>query len=224
MPKKKRQHKTASLRHERKYLSLGCRHIIGVDEVGRGPWAGPIVAGAVCLPLDEIADLPKRLRGVRDSKQMTARQRESLSETIESVAVAWGIGSVSAQTINEIGLNPANARAMRRAVEDVISKVDFVPDCLFLDDMLIPEMRTIHQVSLVGGDVRSLSIAAASVLAKVWRDRFMIELDQELPHYGFADHKGYGTARHRAALEQFGPTHFHRINYKPLQEIIQANG
>jgi ribonuclease HII len=217
MPKKKRTIKTASLKHERKYLTLGYKRIIGIDEVGRGPWAGPVVAGAVCLPLEYIATLPTLLKGVRDSKQMTPLQREKLSETIKDVAVIWGIGSASAQEIDAVGINPANQLAMRRALDDALKKANFRPDCLFLDDMFLPEIREIPQVSMIEGDARSLSVAAASVLAKVWRDSYMVELDSELPHYGFADHKGYGTERHRQALEQYGPSPVHRMYYKPLQ-------
>jgi len=216
----KRKNRTASLKHERKYYKLGYRYIIGIDEVGRGPWAGPVTAGAVCLPLDRD-DLPKLLKGVRDSKDMTENQREKLSEVIKDVALTWGLGSATAQEIDDAGIVPATILAMRRAIDDALEKVEFDAECLFLDDMLLPELPQYPQVSLIEGDGRTLSIAAASVIAKVWRDDFMVELDTELPHYGFAKHKGYGTPQHIDALKQYGISPFHRTYYKPIQNLTK---
>jgi ribonuclease HII len=215
---KRRSVKTASLKHERKYLPLGCRYIVGIDEAGRGPWAGPVAAGAVCLPITQD-DLTVVLKGVRDSKQMTAAQRERLAERIKDVSVAWGIGSASAQEIDDVGIVPATRTAMKRALDDALSRAQFTPDCLFLDDMLLPDYRHIPQVSMIEGDSRSLSIAAASVIAKVWRDAYMLDLDAEFPHYGFASHKGYGTPQHLAALKQYGPSPVHRTYYRPIREL-----
>ena len=220
MTSKKPRIQTASLRHEREYAALGLNHIIGMDEAGRGPWAGPIVVGAVCLPLDRT-DLSRRLAGVRDSKQLSAPQRDELAARIREVALAWGLGSASAELINEEGINGATRAAMSSALDDLLSRANFTPDCLFLDYVLWPERRDIPQVSIVGGDERSLTIAAASILAKTWRDEQLMEMDAEFPQYGFAQHKGYGTPTHRRALEQFGPSPVHRLNYKPVQDIIR---
>lgn len=221
IPVKKRTIKTASTKHEKKYYALGCRHIIGIDEAGRGPWAGPVSAGAVCLPLDHT-DLTQALKGVRDSKQLSARQRDNVYETIKEVALAWGIGHSTAQEIDEIGIVPATILAMTRALDAALKDADFTPDCLFIDDMILPELRHVHQVSMIEGDSRSLSIAAASVLAKVWRDTYMLEIDAEFPQYGFAEHKGYGTAKHQAALKKYGVTPVHRQYYAPIRAIKEG--
>ncbi len=220
MNRASRRNLTASLKHEHEIYAQGCRHVFGLDEAGRGPWAGPVAAGAVCLPL-ERADLGKLLGGVRDSKQMTPRQRAQLVGQIQAVALAWGVGSASNQEIDQVGIVPATRLAIRRALEAALAQVNFQPDCLLLDAMLWPEMAHIPQVSLVGGDARSLSIAAASVLAKVWRDEYMVECDKALPQYGFAAHKGYGTARHRAALELYGPSPLHRCSFEPVRRLLK---
>ena len=219
MSKKSRKPKTASLKHERNYYRIGCKIIFGIDEAGRGPWAGPVSAGAVALPLNR-KDLPKALQGIRDSKEMTPLQRTSLVENIKEIALAWGVGHASSQEIDKIGIVPATKTAMQRALSAALQDSKLEPDCLFLDYMLWPERRDIPQVSIVSGDKYSLSIACASVLAKVWRDEFMMELDAEFPHYGFAKHKGYGTALHRQALETYGPSEHHRQYYKPIQLLL----
>lgn len=216
---KKRSERTASLKHENHFFNEGCHYIFGFDEVGRGPWAGPVAAGAVCLPL-ELKNLSQLLRGVKDSKQMTAPQREQLAEVIKKNALAWGVGHVDAATISTRGINWATKQAMSNALNMALLDKTFTPDCLFLDYMLWPERRDIPQVSIVGGDRYSLSIAAASVLAKVWRDAYMDELHLQYPEYGFADHKGYGTAQHRIALEAHGVTPVHRTNYAPIQALL----
>ncbi len=213
--KTRRSSQTASLTYEYHYLENGCHQIVGLDEAGRGTWAGPVAAGAVCLPLDQ-QDLAKVLEGVRDSKQMTPRQRSTLVDRIKEVAIAWGVGSASSEEIDDYGIVPATKLAMGRALE--MTKLQ--PDCLFLDSLKWPEME-IPQISLVKGDSRSLSIAAASVIAKVWRDDYMRELDQRYPQYQFARHKGYGTAIHHAALKQYGPCAIHRMTFAPLRNLTQ---
>ncbi len=222
MAKTARKPKTASLVHERHYYRLGCQIIFGLDEAGRGPWAGPVAAAAVALPLQRN-DLAKRLAGVRDSKQMSARQRSLLVEGIKDIALAWGLGHSSASEIDQCGIAAASETAMQRALDDALADNDIKPDCLFLDYMLLPERRDIPQVSIVSGDKRSLSIACASVIAKVWRDGFMLELDAQYPQYGFARHKGYGTAAHRQALERHGPSQYHRRYYKPVQRLLNPD-
>jgi ribonuclease HII len=215
--KRPNANRTASLTYEHQYLESGCHKIVGIDEAGRGTWAGPVAAGAVCLPLERL-DLAKVLEGVRDSKQMTPRQRGSLVERIKEIAVAWGVGSASSAEIDEFGIVPATKLAMGRALE--MTKLQ--PDCLFLDSLAWPE-KNIPQISLVKGDSRSLSIAAASVIAKVWRDEYMRELDKQYPQYQFARHKGYGTAIHHAALRQFGPCAIHRMTFAPLRALTQPH-
>jgi ribonuclease HII len=132
-----------------------------------------------------------------------------------------GIGSCDANEIDEIGIAPATQRAMVRALEDAQSRADVEFDCLFLDDMILPEIRHVSQVSMIEGDSRSLSIAGASVIAKVWRDAYMCDLDAEFPQYGFADHKGYGTPAHQAALRQYGVLSVHRHYYAPIQVLLK---
>lgn len=219
MPANKRANATASLRHENDYYRAGYRNIIGLDEAGRGPWAGPVSAAAVALPLHQN-DVVRLLRGVKDSKQMTARQREQLVENIKSVASTWGIGSASASEIDALGMMPATRLAMQRALEMATSDGRFTPDCLFLDYMPWPEMGHYNQLSILGGDQLSLSIAAASVLAKTWRDSYMIDIAEEFPYYGFEVHKGYGTPAHQVALKQYGPCPIHRMSFKPVQAAI----
>ena len=211
-----KQPKTASLVHERHYLRAGCRRIVGIDEAGRGPLAGPVAAAAVALPL-ERNDLSSLLRGVRDSKAMSPAQREAADATIKALARAWGIGCSSAEEIDRLGIVAATKAAMQRALEQALAKTDFRPDCLFLDYMLWPERRDIAQVSIVAGDQHSLSIACASVIAKVWRDERMRALDAEYPQYGFARHKGYGSDAHRKALRRYGPCPEHRRSFEPVR-------
>ena len=213
--------RTASLQHERHYLRAGCRHIFGLDEAGRGPLAGPVAAAAVALPL-ERNDLANALRGVRDSKDMSAQQRTSLSRTIKDIALAWGIGLCGAGEIDRIGIVPATKVAMQRALEAALQKSDRQPDCLFMDYMLWPERRDIPQVSIVKGDRHSLSIACASVIAKVWRDEQMAILDARHPEYSFAQHKGYGTPAHISALRRHGPCEAHRQTFHPVRAAIRG--
>ncbi|MDE2750903.1 MAG: ribonuclease HII [Chloroflexota bacterium] len=221
MAKPAKARKTASLQHERHYFSLGCRLIVGIDEAGRGPLAGPVVAAAVALPL-ERQDLAKALRGVRDSKEMTAAQREERHDAIKLVASCWGIGQSSAEEIDQRGIVAAIKAAMQRALDNTLGGPNIMPDCLFLDAMLWPERRDIPQVSMVEADKHSLTVACASVLAKVWRDRYMIELDAKYGEYGFARHKGYGTAEHLRSLRRYGPCAAHRRSFKPVYELIGA--
>ncbi len=143
---------------------------------------------------------------------MTPRQRSLLVDTIKSIAIGWGVGSASAAEIDQMGIVPATKLAMQRALD----MVNLEPDCLMLDSLAWPEQK-IPQISIVKGDTLSLSIAAASVIAKVWRDEFMRELDKQYPQYGFAVHKGYGTAKHQAALNEFGPSEIHRLSFAPLR-------
>lgn len=210
--------RTASLQHERHYFRAGYRLIVGMDEAGRGPLAGPVVAAAVSLPL-ERKDLATALRGVRDSKEMTPSQRERLSGSIKRIATHWGIGHSSAEAIDRQGIVAATKCAMQRALDSVLDGCGVAPNCLFLDYMPWPERSDITQLSIVDGDKHSLSIACASVLAKVWRDQYMRDLDCQYSGYGFAQNKGYGTPAHLRALRQLGPCAAHRQTFRPVSEL-----
>lgn len=212
-----RKTKTASLQHERHYFRAGAHVIVGMDEAGRGPLAGPVAAAAVALPL-ERTDLARALRGVRDSKEMTACQRVALSDVIKDVALCWGLGHSGVEEIDRLGIVDATKAAMQRALDQALDGTDMDPDCLFLDYHLWPERSDIPQVSIVDGDKHSLTIACASVLAKDWRDRYMIDLDAKYGAYGFAQHKGYGTAAHLRALRLHGPCVEHRRSFRPVHE------
>ncbi len=213
--------KTASLAFERELLAQGYRCIAGLDEAGRGAWAGPVSAAAVCLPL-ERDDLERALEGVYDSKQLTAHDREALIERITAVACAWGVGRAEAGEIDAIGIVPASCLAMRRALEAMMTQFPaYDPDYLLLDSIKWQGLpgRTVDYRAVVRGDSLSLSIAAASVLAKVARDGWMTDYDRVYPAYGFAAHKGYGVAKHQAALREHGASPLHRMTYKPLAQL-----
>lgn len=213
--------KTASLQLERDLLAKGYRCIAGIDEAGRGAWAGPVVAGAVCLPLDRD-DLAEALTGVYDSKQLSASMRESLVDRIQSTALAWGVGRAEADEIDTFGIVPATCLAMRRAVEHAVDQFPRVDPDFLLIDMIrwrgFPRRQIPYQ-AVVRGDSLSLSIASASILAKVARDHWMIEYDAQYPQYGFAVHKGYGVPAHQAALRDFGTSPLHRRSWRPFQQL-----
>ncbi len=179
-----------------------CRYICGIDEVGRGPLAGPVVAGAVILPQDaEILYL-------NDSKKLSEKKRELLYDEIMEKAVATGIGIVSPARIDEINILQATYEAMRMA----IGKLKVCPDILLNDAVTIPEVE-IPQVPIIKGDEKSVSIAAASIIAKVTRDRMMVEYDKVIPGYDFANNKGYGTKAHIAGLKELGASPIHRTTF-----------
>lgn len=185
---------------EHKYEDLG--YICGIDEAGRGPLAGPVVAGAVILPRD------CKILYLNDSKQLSAKKREELYDVIMENAVAVGIGMASPRRIDEINILQATYEAMREA----IGKLDPVPQILLNDAVTIPQV-TIPQVPIIKGDAKSISIAAASIVAKVTRDRMMVEYDKLMPEYGFASNKGYGAASHIEALKKYGPSPIHRASF-----------
>ncbi|WP_374713765.1 ribonuclease HII [Symbiobacterium terraclitae] len=201
----------ADLRLERVLWRHGCQ-VIGLDEAGRGPLAGPVVAAACILP--EGAVLP----GVNDSKRLTEKQREAAFAPIQEAALGWGVGIVDAARIDEINILRATFEAMAQAVEAARAmaavRLGRVAEAALLVDgsQRLPQW-TGWQRPVVGGDRKSLSIAAASILAKVTRDRLMVEYDQLYPGYGFARNKGYGSQEHLAALEQLGPCPIHRRTF-----------
>lgn len=202
-----------TLEFEQSLWQAGVLHVAGVDEAGRGAWAGPVAAAAVILPSGDPA-LLERLHGVRDSKQMTVKAREGFAEVIRRTALAWGVGFASVEEIETQGIVPATRLAMMRALQACALS----PAHLLIDALRLPEIP-LPQTSLIKGDARSLSIAAASVLAKTARDALMRDLARQYPQYGFELHKGYGTARHRAALEQWGPCSLHRRTYRPVMHL-----
>ena len=206
-----------SLLHEGRLWSQGYRRIAGLDEAGRGAWAGPVVAAAVILPASR-PDLLQRLAGVRDSKQLSPARRETLLEAIQTQALTWGVGQVAPAEIDALGIVPATRQAMHQALASLSPAADYaLIDYLPLPDLDLP------QFSLPKGDVRVLSIAAASIVAKVIRDQLMVQLDDRYPGYGFARHKGYGTPQHRAALQALGPCAIHRLSFAPLQQLGTAH-
>lgn len=186
--------------YENKYSQY--QYICGIDEVGRGPLAGPVVAGAVILPKD------CQILYLNDSKQLSERKREELYDIIMREAVAVGIGMVSHERIDEINILQATYEAMRQA----ISKLSVKPDLLLNDAVTIPDVQ-IRQVPIIKGDAKSVSIAAASIVAKVTRDRLMVEYDKKYPEYHFADNKGYGAAVHIEALKTHGASPIHRKSF-----------
>jgi ribonuclease HII len=195
--------------------TTGLRLIAGLDEAGRGALAGPVAAAAVILPLDAPERL-EALREVNDSKQLTAKVRERLYDLVIEHALAYGIGLEAASVVDEMGIIPATKRAMQTAV----SQLTPAPQFLLIDGRIRLKTLPTPQQSVIRGDAQSLSIAAASILAKVTRDRLMIELDTRYPQYGFARHKGYGTAQHLAALAQHGPCPLHRFTFSPVKRPL----
>ncbi|MBN2149796.1 MAG: ribonuclease HII [Anaerolineales bacterium] len=195
------------LSFEQPLWDAGLSLIAGIDEAGRGALAGPVAVAAVILPPDPC--VASFLFDVRDSKQMTPAQRQSARERIQAHALAWQVGFASSHEIDTFGILPATRLAACRAVAALQSQ----PEHLLLDYIFLPDLP-MPQTSLIKGDRRSLSIAAASVLAKTARDALMIELDSQYPGYGLAIHKGYGTSVHRHALANLGPSAIHRLSFK----------
>ncbi len=201
-------------RYERELLARGCSMIAGVDEAGRGPLAGPVVAAAVIFPIEWIANgLPRALWGLNDSKQLTSEERDEFFIRLTArsevrYAIAWSDHTL----IDEINILQATFRAMN----DALAQLDPPPAHVLVDGN---QRSSVHwqQTPVIDGDAKSYSIAAASVLAKVTRDRMMVEFDKEWPQYGFREHKGYSTDRHLAALAEHGPCPLHRRSFSPIK-------
>lgn len=204
-------------RVERALWRDGARRVAGVDEVGRGPLAGPVVAAAVVLPLRPSGEVSRAgwIGRLRDSKQLSASQREALFPEITGHA-EWAVGIVSAQVIDQINILQATRLAMRRAVEGL----DQPPDALIVDGREVVA-GAVPQRSEVKADARCASVAAASIVAKVVRDRMMCELDAVFPGYGLAEHKGYATAEHRDALQRLGYSNLHRLSFAPVRAAVR---
>jgi ribonuclease HII len=203
-----------SFEFEQPLWQSGIHRVAGVDEAGRGPLAGPVVAAAAILPPAWLeSGLPKELSGLNDSKQLTETQREKYFEFLTRCAeIEFGIALVDAGVIDEINILQATHRAMNAALE----KLKPLPPHALVDGRPVKTLR-VPQTAIVKGDARSFSIAAASVLAKVTRDRLMLKYAEEFPEYGFAEHKGYGTAKHLAAIAKHGACLIHRLTFAPLK-------
>ncbi len=200
---------------ERKLWRQGCRFVAGVDEVGRGPLAGPVAAAAVIFPPEFDATW---LHQVRDSKKLSPKLREVLCQRIREIAVAVGIGMVSHEDIDDEGIVAATRLAMSYA----IGQLSQPPDFLLIDAIALPELD-IPQRHIIRGDARFLSIAAASIVAKVARDQLMTQLDSLYPEYGFARNKGYPTAEHLSRLRRFGPCPLHRRSFHPVCAMVRGD-
>jgi len=198
-----------SLKEENYLVSQGYNHIAGIDEAGRGALAGPVVAAAVILPAS--CDLSV-LNEVRDSKEVVPKKREFLFGIIQNVSISIGVGIVLQETIDRINILNATLLAMQMAVKELPRS----PDYLLIDGMIVPEIK-IMQKKITGGDKLCLSIACASIIAKVTRDRIMIDMSNSYPDYGFDKHKGYGTKYHISCLNMYGPTPIHRRSFMPVR-------
>jgi ribonuclease HII len=202
-----------TLAFEKNFWTRGLEYLAGIDEAGRGAWAGPVVAGAVILPRVHRIDELSALSGVRDSKLLSPAQREQLIEPIQRLARACATGLATHVEIDTLGIVPATRLAMCRAIQ----ALSISPNALLIDAMKLD--LPLPQKSIIHGDQLSLSIACASILAKVTRDRLMVELDAEYAAYGFARHKGYGTEAHQAALAKFGACRVHRVSFTPIKNL-----
>lgn len=200
------------LSFERALWKAGLRAVGGVDEAGRGCLAGPVTAAVVILP--QTPGIAKALEGTQDSKQLSPNQRELLRVKVESAASDWRVGWSSQTEIDQLGILPATRLAIWRALDGLSQP----PDHLLVDYIELPDLP-LPQTRLVKGDARSLSIAAASILAKTLRDAWMIDSEQRYPGYGFAENKGYGTAQHREAIRRLGPCPLHRRSFAPLRNM-----
>jgi len=204
-------------------LARGFKAVAGVDEVGRGPLAGPVVAAAVILPRDFTH--PE----IKDSKMLSASQRDKLLPIIQRSAECWSVGIVDVEGIDRLNILRASLTAMAQALHGLSSRADLalidgnqkIPSAIFAAIGCHPAYR-LRQKTIIKGDQLCLSIAAASILAKVARDRIMLEFDKQYPEYGFAGHKGYGSAEHLAALQRYGPTPIHRRSFRPVWDLIDC--
>lgn len=193
-------------KYEKELYKSGCKYIGGVDEVGRGPLIGSVVAACVILPFDFA------LEGLTDSKKLSEKKRDEFYKIIWDKAIAIGIGIVDEKVIDEVNIYEATKIAMKKAISDT----DIKPDHVLIDAM--PLDIDVPTTSIIKGDAKSISIAAASVIAKVTRDRMMYELDKIYPMYGLASNKGYGTKKHIEAIKKYGITKYHRLSFKPVSE------
>jgi ribonuclease HII len=196
------------LKYEKEAYEKGYSYIIGLDEAGRGPMAGPVVVAGVILPKDYYDER------INDSKKLTEKKREQLFEVIKENALAYYISIIDEKRVDELNVYTSSKTGMIEAIDNIKIKPDFaLTDAMPLGDK-------IEHISIIKGDSKSISIAAASILAKVTRDRIMIEYDKQYPEYGFKKHKGYPTKQHKEALKKYGPCPIHRRSFKPVQDVL----
>ena len=206
--KEKEEERLINLKkYEENLYNEGLKYICGIDEAGRGPLAGPVVVGAVVMPRDS------KLEFMNDSKKVTAKRREILYDEIKETALAYGIGIVPQNVIDEINILNATKKGLHEALGQVIEKLKAKPDIVIVDALREIDTFGITYKSIIKGDATCYSISAASILAKVTRDRIMEEWDQIYPEYGFKAHKGYGTAKHISAIKEYGPCPLHRKSF-----------
>lgn len=198
-------------KYERELRDKGITLIAGVDEVGRGPLVGPVVAACCILPLDFNLD------GLTDSKKLSEKKRDYFFEEIKKQAISYGIGVISEKVIDEVNIYEATKLAMKEAINNMSVK----PEHILIDAM--PLELDIPTTSIIKGDLKSITISAASVLAKVTRDRMLVELDKKYPMYGFKDHKGYGTKKHLEAIEKYGVIDEHRRSFAPVANYLKKH-
>jgi ribonuclease HII len=201
-----------SILYEMEHWKNGKRYIAGVDEAGRGPLAGPVVAAAVIFPSDVMID------GINDSKALSEKERERLFDIINEKAISVGVGIVDHTIIDEINILNATFRSMHEA----ISKLNYEPEHLLIDGPHFPGAN-IPVTKIIDGDAKCFSIAAASIIAKVTRDRLMVEYGKQYPQYGFAKHKGYGTKAHLEAIRKHGPCEIHRKSFRMPMRLVEEN-
>ena len=201
----------ASMEYENKYYNEGYKVIVGMDEAGSGPLAGPLVIACVILPIDYNNE------EINDSKKLTEKKRDRLYDEIQKHATYIGVKIVDEATIDRLNIYAATKRGM----EELIKEIPFKVDVVLVDAMKI-DVGDIKTLPLIHGDAISSSIAAASIIAKVTRDRMMYEIDKEYPQYGFKNHKGYGTKKHMEAIEEYGICKYHRLTYYPVSKYAQT--
>lgn len=205
-----------SFENENALWDAGFKNICGIDEVGRGCWAGPLIAAAVIFD-QSVDNNDKDIAKINDSKKLTLKMRERLADFIISQAKHWGIGMVSSKELDKIGLAQANLLAMERAVLNLGNS----PDYCLVDGNIVKNSLIIEPFkNIIKGDCMSVSIAAASILAKVFRDKIMVSFDELHPEYGFKQHKGYGTRKHRKIIEKSGILPVHRKSFAPIKELL----
>lgn len=202
---------TPTLRLEKSLWKKGFHHIAGLDEVGRGCFAGPVVVGAVVFPKDL-----QMIAGLADSKLLKPRQREKLTESIKEQALAWSVAEISVTTINKLGIGKATQIAFRKAIKSLKKSPDFI----LIDAFYIKHLNRKRQKPIKDGDKICASISAASIIAKVYRDKLMKKLHRKYPKYGFAKHKGYGTKQHQDAIKKYGLSKIHRKSFN-LEKFLQ---
>ena len=207
MKEKEEERLTNLKRYEENLYSEGLKYICGIDEAGRGPLAGPVVVGAVVMPRES------KLEFMNDSKKVTAKRRDILYDEIINTSLSYGIGIVSQEEIDDLNILNATKKGLHLALEQVIEKLGCKPNIVIVDALREIDTFGITYESIIKGDATCYSISAASILAKVTRDRIMEEWDKIYPQYGFVQHKGYGTAKHIAAIKEFGPCPLHRKSF-----------